>query len=296
MENLKEPAWASKFDSELARNRRGFFVLFCAFVLVVSFFYGLVAGLTKQQQTAYAGLASLGVPSSETELPQRVRLPEGTEAVLVGEQTVLNNKAADVVSFFSNRPVKELVEEQIGIWQEMELTLSEKSSSRNAVIVGINRSTGERYSFSAWLVPPALRSAVSFGYAVQGMYAVADGSSVGGASAGEGEIPGIPIMPGGQGGAVFSSLEGTSRDFSGAYTNPASVPESMSYYRGALSKDGWRETAGKSGYEGEEGYGYLDFTRQGEEISLLFHEVPRDLSEENKTVVTVIRKPRKNVL
>jgi hypothetical protein len=103
------------------------------------------------------------------------------------------------------------------------------------------------------------------------------------------EVPGVPVMPGGKGGAVFSSDDGRGRGWSSIYLNPGSVEENLAYYRGALPAGGWRETDRRTGEANLTDFASLSFVRRGEELVLLLSQSGSGApaSTAGKTVVMV---------
>lgn len=258
-------------------RRHAFHIGIGVFVVVMSFAYGLSAGLAKRNGKAFA-LPERGVfaPSdfdAGDSRPARLKVPDGVIVIPLGRDITINDQAAEMISFVTERPAKELVEEQMDKWRTSGLTVVGKATNRRGFAIAFQQNGGERYSFSAWSVPPVFRSQMSQGKPVQGMMSVVDGRASGVRT--DGTVPEVPLKPGGKGGAVFSSLDGNGRTFSGVYTLPGSVLENIHYYRAELADSGWQELV--SDYSQPQGakfnVGNMIFRKDGEELVLLFSPV-----------------------
>ena len=264
------------------------------FVVVMSFAYGLSVGLAKHRSNAWADLAETFDLSLETAPLRRIKLPDGVKAVPLGREVTINNQPAEMVSFVSNRPAKELVDQQMQSWKAAGMKTVGTSTSQRGFVIAFDQANSERYSFSAWTVPPAMRPSMSGGAPVSGMIAVADARSATAAS--DGTVPDVPLMAGGKAGAVFSALDPGGRSYTGVYTIPATLEESANFYRSELSGAGWSELNSEiSTIEGAKfEVGNVIFHRGPEQIVLLFspsRDVRAADSGSEKTVVSVTRGP-----
>ena len=283
----------------LRRSQLYFSLIIGVFVLVVSFFYGLAQGLSQKAPKAHAGFAFDPGMESLGQISERVRLPQGAMAVPMGEDVTVNNRSVDAVAFVSRRPVEDLVREQLDLWKADGLSAIHRMSESHAVAIAANRTSGERYSLVVWAVPKRLRAAVSRGYPVQGTLAVAAGERQGGGEQEEvsgGAVPGVPLMPGGSAGSVFSSRDRGVRSYSSVYTNPGRVWDSVEFYRSALAEDGWQEIGRQGAGEMTDEMGFLNFVQHGQELSLLFNSVVEQEGNQPQTLVTIIMGPQKGAL
>lgn len=293
-EVLHEPG----FESPLARNRKLFAILCGTCVVLGSFIYGLSLGFSKQLQPANAALGKQQNGSVFGELgdlpPQLTNLPDGIKIIPMGNDVTINGKAVALTSFVTSRNIKGLMQEQVSKWEALGFITFGATTEKKGIAVAFNKETGERWLISAQLIPAPLRAAVSYGYAVQGKIAMA--AAVGGEverpDERTGVIPGVPLMPGGQGGAVWSSEEAEGRGYSGVYTNPGTVLENVEYYAETLVQSGWDLQDKQLNANVKKPFAQLSFRRDREELVLFVvpAEGPKDISK-GKTVVTVALSP-----
>lgn len=279
----------------LRRGRIAFNCYFGAFVITAAFLFGLSNGLSARLPHAHATLSPLnfsGLVATDVPLNDLARgLPKGVAATPMGEEITINGKPASVVMFSSNRAIKAVVEDQVEIWKGKGLFAVGAAGSTRGVGIGLNRDTGERFSIIAWKVPEQLKRVVGGGSRIQGIVASADAAGAPGAHHEEmsGEVPGVPLTPGGRGGSVFSSLDRAGRSYSGAYTSPSTVEDTMAFYVGTMRDLGWALRDESDTERGGLGFGSLRFERDSEEVILLFSPVPRKDGGPAKTLVTVAR-------
>ena len=293
---ISDPDRTGRVQLSQRRTRLGFSLLICLFVVVVSFLYGLSVGINKNSQQAFASRFAWENVFSKSR--SRIELPAGVTAVSLGEEIEINGKPGEVVSFRTDRPAKEIVEEQATKWKARGDRVVAYATSHRGFAIGYSLERGERFSISTWFVPEPLRVGVLAGSPVQGMISIVDmGKTL--AAEERGELAGIPLMPGGQSGAVFSAKEGNSRSYSGVYTNPAGVSESMVFYTNELSKSGWRideQKDAKSGRWRENDIGSLRFVKDKNELTMLFSLVEKEGKNSNgpeRTVVSINLSPLK---
>ena len=296
MENHNELSIHARIDKLSDRARILFSVAICTFVIVISFFYGFAKGLGKNVTPAQAS-ATLGVSFDEAaRLPEGITLPLGTTVLPIGKNVRINDRDVEIVSFVSERSVREISRDQLARWSRKNLQFVHRITERRAVLLGTDRVSGQKYSFMVWMVPPTLRRFVSQGHPVQGTLAVSARDAHGAHSEMpfEGEVPGVPVMPGGSGGAVFSSDDIGGRSHTGVYTNPGTVEDSVTFYRTLLSEAGWQEVSSRNDLPFEGAHAQQRFTRGAQEITLLYAvpNITLPSSDDAKTVVTVIRSGR----
>lgn len=278
-------------EQSLEKSRLKFNLLIGGSVIVLSFFYGLSAGLHKKLGQANAS-AFNGVPFSvenfnDREVSERLSLVDGIHLMPIGNDITLNGKAADMVTFVSRVPVQKLVNAQVLRWQQRGFLAFGSTSPVRGVALAVNQARGERYTFTAWSVPPSLRARLGGTFSVQGI--VAGLSADVGAGDPEGLVPGVPLMPGGHAGAVISSKDNGGASYTSAYTNPGSLAANVSFYEVTLSNNGWRASDSGALFAQAGDRKFLSFARGNEEVTLLFSPV-EDATEE-KTAVTVILAP-----
>jgi hypothetical protein len=277
-------------------QRNAFRIGVGAFVVVTSFLYGISAGLEKKSSRATAAVSPLWAYSDAQPVMRRLHLPSGVEAVPLGRDVKINNQNAEIVSFVSNRAADELVNQQMAVWKASGMKVIGAATGRRGLAVAVDMSAGERWSFSAWSVPPELRAVLSGGRPVQGFMEVADMDVSGGGRERDGTVPGVPLMPGGKGGAVFSALDPGGRSYSGVYTNPGSLSDNVAFYRNELSGAGWTELNSEQSQPNGARFEVANviFTRDSEQIVLLFSPSvgaadASDGDSGEKTVVSVTR-------
>lgn len=262
-----------------------------SFVVVTSFTYGVVRGLKTPPANAFASF-SPDTTGAVVALPTRLRVLPGTKAIPIGEDTAINGQAAENIFFVSARDVRSLIRDQVMIWKRDGMESVGQATDRRGVALAINKATGERFVATAWVVPPASRHLMSNGYPVQGIIAVSD--SAGGEALRpeeeSGQVPGVPIMSGGKGGAVISSKAPGGRSTNSIYTNPGSVEANADYYFTHLTGNGWKLTEGDTTADAQQRVGFATYRKAREEIVLLLSEKP-DSEDGLQTVVSVIRRP-----
>ncbi len=281
-------------ESSSLLRRYAFHLMVGTFVLVVSFAYGFSAGLKKNSGLAHAGFQGWELAGDASDGMTRMPLPDGVTALPLGQEITLNNKAAEVVSFVSDRSAVELVNEQMAAWKAAGIKVLGTAGARRGFVIGFNPAIRERYSFTAWSVPPALRNSVSGGKPVQGTMIVADAGK--GTEPNEGLVPDVPLMPGGKGGSVFSALDPGGRSYSGIYTHPGTVADSVDFFESELPNYGWRKEESDIGNVEKSRFevGHLLFRRAGEEAIIMLSpssDIAADDGETAKTVVSVSRGP-----
>lgn len=290
LENLSS---GERIDRLSDRARISFAISIGVFVLVISFFYGFSKGLSRTSSLAHARASLSPSVLDNFELPDGLLLPSGVIPVPLGKNVRINDKHVQIVSFFSRRSVSDLVKAQFALWSDKNIKFVHRISERRAVVLGTDQSTGQKYSLMIWVVPPTLRRVVSEGYPVQGTLAISDKEAAGAFSElpVAGEVPGVPVMPGGSGGAVFSSDDVGGRSHTGVYTNPGTLEKSMLFYRNELRLSGWQETKDVPSQSplGTD-FAQQHFIRGSHEISLLYSTPKAGVLEQGdvKTIVTVI--------
>lgn len=296
-------------ENLLQQQRKLRFRLHCyaaLFVVVVSFLYGFSAGMkgkvaeASSDPGAFAGEFSnasmiLSTDASEEDplVIEKLSVPDDVVPASFGRDVMINGKKAAMLSFFTNRSIDALIAEQQRKWRAQGFKVFGGSRGKRGVLIAFDPTRGERYSMSAMLVPGQIRNLVSQGYKVQGVLSYAE-TALGNIQRAEesvGLVPGVPLLPGGKGGAVFSAEEQQGRSYSGVYTVSGTVSESITAYRDALLLDQWRETANVFEGEVHSKAGSLSFRRGNEELTLLFAARPRFFSGATQTVVTVVLRP-----
>lgn len=283
------PLTDSRGDSFLVRN--GFTLIVGAFVILMSFFYGLTRGLQHRPAFAAPDLLTSTRTASELGL-QRIELPSGVIPMPLGSDMEVNGLPAEMLSFVTDRSPQRLTEEQMDRWKERGFEVAGKSTVRRGVAFALDRSTGDRYSFSAWSVPGPMQQLASRGLPVQGLMSVVDRADRGDRVQ---SVPEVPVLPGGKGGAVMSSVDNGYRSYSAAYTNPGTIAENLEFYRSELGVAGWREQFADL-HDAEplrtHRNGSAVFHRGGEEVVLLLSPAAENESGGERTVVAVTRAAR----
>lgn len=294
----------SDFPTQVFGARSWKFHAFLALgVAVLSFAYGLTVGVRRQLARASAVQQPTEAVSSlvSSALDSSIELPPGVVPIPMGDDTAINGKAVDIAMFVSERTPAQIIDDAVSLWKSKGVFAVGMGGNSRAVGIGIDRAAGKRFSAVAWIVPPTLRAGASRGLPVQGMIAATDGDRVVDTSAigSRGEIEGVPIRPGGQGGAIFSAMDPGGRSETGAYTNPGTVEDNVEFYRRVLVEKGWTENnRSLPPFESDNhpDVASLSFRQADHELTLLFSQL-RDGSafaarESDKTVVTVILGPR----
>lgn len=287
----------------LKRNHLLFNSALGVFVVLCSFTYGLVVGFGKQAVPAHASLDI--VPTwdgvSENLSVGGVALPKGLLTSSLGNNASVNGSNTEVISFVSARPVQAVLAEQVENWERAGYKAFGAGNRKKGVALATDPATERRFIITAWRVPPTIRKKVTKGMPVQGMVSSSNGEVRADVEFGEneGHIPGIPLIPGGVAGAVFSSVERSGgRSFTGTYKNPGTVADSIAFYRSVFSEDGWREISAANYSESMSQGGHLTFRKKGQEVVFLFSPVGTlggDRPEgQEKTLALINRGPGTN--
>lgn len=238
-------------------------VLLAFFVLIVSFFYGISIGLSRRAPKAYAALQiPLDPPRLEHIVP-----PPGLRLIPAGNDIAINGSAAEMANFVSDRNVKDIVSEQVAIWQARGYVAFGATSQKRGVAFARDAKTGDRFSIVAFFMPPMLREKMSLGQAVQGSLTAMSGRGYN--KDAKGVIPDVPLPPGGSSGPVFSARDPGGRSFTAIYNNPGDIDTNIDFYRSTLRESGWEEIAAHEGEEYSQPIGSLTFRRGKEEVSFL---------------------------
>ncbi len=276
---------------ELKKNRLIFQMELCAFVVVLSFLYGLSVGLSRKAPQAHAfspsfsGADILTDNSEEVTPVESLALIPELKLVPIGRDLEVNGRKSDAMMFYSNFAVPAIIEKQSLLWKSRGVQVFSKSSRNRGLAFGFDPLTESKYSIVSWIIPPSLQKHLSPEYRVQGFVAFSDGS-LGDLDFDhrQGEIPEVPLIPGGRAGAVVSSNDRGGKSITGSYTNPGSVSDNISFYQTAFQGSGWREEdgAGKNGT-----VGFLRFRREERVADLLFTALPKRGSFTEQTVLLV---------
>ena len=273
-------------------RRYAFHLAIGTFILVISFAYGVSVGLSKRNSNAYAALSAFGENAFVGGEIVRLKLPSGVQATPVGREMTVNNHDAEIASFVSRRTATDLLQEQQLVWKAAGLKTVGTAGQHRGFVLAFDRVRNERFSFSVWTVPAALRARVSGGNPTQGLMSVADVGKIGADSEpSDGTVPGVALIPGGKGGTVVSSLDPGGRTFSSVYTNPGSIGDNIDFYRGELAQDDWRELHSEDSQPENSPVevGNLIFGRGNEQIVLLMTPSKNDDSDALRTTVAVTR-------
>lgn len=260
-----------------------FLIYLSSFVVFCSFFIGISIGLkrakAKEQSLSFTHYANNEV------IFEKIRLPDDVELAPIGKNIEINGKSAEIANFVTNRNVDELIFKQMGIWKKEGLEVVGGASSKRGFAIAIGKEKKERYSIRAWKVPEILRKTSVKEKSVQGIfsYVSMDGYDK------QGLVPGVPVMPEGKAGTLFSAEEPHlgryfGRSYVGVYTNPGSVEDGVSFYREYFQNSSWNSEEMNLPLSSDASIANLVFTKEREEITLLFSALSRD-----KTVVNVVR-------
>jgi hypothetical protein len=289
-------------ERKLRRNHLMFHAVVGLFVVVCSFVYGLVYGLSKHAPSAQASFpmfAQGALGEGANYVPAtREDLPHGIYVMPVGKDVAIAGKQAALLSFVSKRGVKNILTEQVKKWEAQGMIALGAGTTARGVALAIDKSSGERFVINVWKVPPSLKKLAANGMPVQGIISKTTGGLFPelGESEKEGLVPGVPLYPGGKPGAVFSSQEGAVRSYSSMYRNAGPVEETVSFYRRELPLTGWSVREGAIMPRGSSNVGHLTFEREEEELTLLFVPVEPKVglrkSETMETMTFVLLGPR----
>ncbi len=257
------------FAVALKRSQLMFYACFGVIVVILSFLYGISYG--ARSKVAVAGLPMPQLIADDG-FAQSPDLPGGTRTVSLGDDVEINGQASDVTMFVSERPPTEIIPEQLAIWERKGIRAHGRSGRSRGVAIGIEKKSGKRFVFSVWSIPPQIRGQVSYGRPFQGVLAVSaeKGSLPADPDEASGLVPGVPLYPGGNAGAVFSSVGAGGRSYSSIYNNPGTLSENLEFYRLTLGSGGWNETQSSLDDDPEKGVASLILERGENELILLF--------------------------
>lgn len=283
-------------QADLVRSRKQsifFYAVLGLFVILSSFFYGLVHGLGKNATRAEAALSPDAADESLGNAYAAALdsdLADGLLVMPIGKDVAINGRKAEVLSFITNRSVKEILAEQVKKWEDEGLIAFGTGTPQRGVAMAADRAAKERYVINAWEVAPELRGAAAHGYAVQGIIARATGGRQvdGETEETRGLVPGIPLYPGGKSGAVFKSREGSIPSFSSLYRSPANLEDTLDFYRDELGNAGWVMRDAALIQRAAAPVGHLIMERGDEELTLLFSAAPAASSTSNRALPTLI--------
>ena len=203
-------------------------------VLFLAFFGGLISGYRKP-------VAAVNQPLSEALVGGVIAeklLPQGLAFNRVGAGVTLNQQDADVISFFSQRPIADILNDQVAIWKAHKIESSGIVSPTRGAVVGQDKQ-GRRYSLTVWQIPPTLKKGELKDYFCQGLatrfFAVGGLEKAAGFNA---ELD-IPVREGAKGGTVFASHDLQGKSLTTTYINPGDLVDNRAYYRQVLNSRGW---------------------------------------------------------
>lgn len=249
-------------------------IVFVAIVLI-SFSYGLMKGMSRRGAVARASFA--GAPELQIDNVIQRELPPGARLVPLGSDVTINGRDAHIAMFNTDSSPSQVINYLSSRWKRLGYRVGDRGGPVRAVAVAVDTDSGRRFAVSAWSVPKPLRRD-SDNSPVQGILSVSLGFQelrdrpIDDSSA---EVPGIPPMPGGQVGSLFSSRDPGGRSYTGVYTNPFTVEDSISYYRKTLLDGGWSEKLGQLDGTPLGGIDSLVFQRGGREAILIFTPAPK---------------------
>lgn len=209
-------------------------------VLILAFFVGLISGYRKPVQavTPPDDLAIVGEVIDDRLFPQGLALSR------VGANVTLNRQDADVLSFFSKRPVADILNEQVRIWKERGIESSGLVSPTRGAVVGQDRQ-GRRYSLTVWQIPPTLKKGELKEYFCQGLATrFFTPQALENAAVFNAEL-GVPVRDGAKGGVVFASHDPAGKSLTTTYINPGDLQDNRFYYRDLLASHGWTLVEGQ---------------------------------------------------
>jgi len=272
---------AADFFATVSESQRRFLVIVGLFVIVVSFAYGLVTGLNKQVAEAVnMQHASDDFDFSEEAEPflvENLDLIPGLTVRKMGSQQRINAQESEVLTMLTNFEAEVLLSLQVKLWKEKGYRSLGMTSKNRGVALAFDEQSDRRYSMIAWSVPPTLRHLVSEGKATQAIVSYMSGQTKSTANPEEqGEVPGVPLMPGGTSQAVFSASDYGVRSYNASYSNPGEIKDSIEFYRDTLLAAGWRESEAILKELGNSEVGYLMFAKQEQELTLMLAPVLND--------------------
>ncbi|MCC6932489.1 MAG: hypothetical protein IT292_04450 [Deltaproteobacteria bacterium] len=203
-------------------------------VLVLAFSFGLISGYQKQARALHmAGdellLEDLAEPG--------IFMPKGLLTSRIGNQTTINTQDARVLSFFTKRPVKEIIDDQTAIWKAQQIETYGIVSPTRGTVVGKDKS-GNRYSVVVWQIPPTLKKGELKDFFCQGIFTSFNAAALKSSSSYNNELE-IPVRENARGGVVFSSQDLVGKSLTTTYINPGDLKDNQLFYRQALQQQGW---------------------------------------------------------
>jgi hypothetical protein len=267
-----------------AAIRMRFHLVFVAAVLIVSFFYGLAAGLRTSAVAVFAPDSGPGQALERHSL-LRDMTPDGVIIGEVGDHLTVNGRETDMFSFVSNRNLEDLMRDQVTRWEGQGLYAGGVVANQRGTAFAIDLESGMRFSFTAWSVPEDRRNDLSSGFPVQGVAGQLGGVELKGDKNEINSVPGIPQPFGVKIGTIVGSDDFEGHSYTGTYTSAGNIEKTMRFYSDSLIRQGWRQTESKPG----EITGFQKFEKPGTAVSLMFAETPRDGNSPVETVVTVVR-------
>ncbi len=285
-----------KFQRSEKRSRLYFNLMIGGLVVVVSFVYGLASGLNKRLEYAHAVDSHLfydaSGPAQWSPTLKNLYIPRGAEVEPIGSKSQINGREVEMVSFYSDRTIDDLLAEQVSYWKSIGLKAFGTVAHRRGIAVALDEKTNDKHSMTVFIVPPSVRKFIAHGKTVQGIVTMMSGDDTGTFNV-EG-VPGVPVMPGGRSGAVFSSEEVGGRSFSGLYTNPGTIEINRNYYKDIMLSSGWQvvSSLNDSVIQGSNilGVDSLEFSKKDKDLTLLFSKSQSTKVEE--TIVTAVLRPR----
>lgn len=263
-----------------------FKVFFSIAVLLVAFFAGIALGLRRNLPAAQALVWNSPLPS---ELPGDLHLPDGLAVTSIGGDVSVNGKDAEMVSFATSRPVKDVLAEQVGLWEDRGFLALGAATSTRGMALARDHVSGDRYTMTVWQVPAQVLSGSSGSDETQGVASRLRGGEASAGASGEtaGEVPGVPLLPGGRGGSVLHSSERGQESYSGVYTNPGGLAQNAEFYQRFLRAKGWMLQSSSLAETQAAGSAALTFQQGRTEVVLLLAE--KEDKQNLETVVAVTR-------
>ena len=233
--------YLSRLEGLLSRQRRKYQYLLLLLVVVLSFLYGLINGFNRQDGIALASEGAFLSRSSYSGENEELLALLSKESLLrpVGQQVVLAGGPASVYSVLSNGGVKDFLRNLSSRMEQQGWETAGATSSQRGALTAYNRQKEARLTLLAWAVPISMRARISSGYSIQGTLSVSRGSSQ--SSSEFRSVPGVPIYPGAKVSGVFRSFEYGIEAFSAVYRVPASLEDTVVYYRESLLGADWQK-------------------------------------------------------